>query len=219
MIGLCQSNQNNAQPRGHTHGFAVFAFGYSLMASKPDQKKQEKRAAEKLAAQRARMQKARNARKVTITNETPVNDHWVHKLTVDRSGMVKKKKKAPPESPMVKGKKLNPKPMTEEQRLKISLKNLTVQELKDMASMLLRGNYDDLKILAEDPSTSTLQVMLASTCVKIIAKGDMHALNLMLDRLIGKVKQKIEIESDAPPPQIIVNMPANGREAKQDKAS
>lgn len=97
------------------------------------------------------------------------------------------------------------------------LKNLTKQELVDVATMVVKGNLPDLKDIARDPTAPVVRVMLAAVCIKIIQKGDMSALNILLDRLVGKVKDELYLTTDNPP-QIIVTLPSNGREAKGEIA-
>jgi hypothetical protein len=82
---------------------------------------------------------------------------------------------------------------------------------------VVNGNVRALQKLAKDPESTVLMVMLAGVCVKIIEKGDMSALNVLLDRLIGKVKEEGRpFGADAPPPatetRIVVTIPSNGRE-------
>ncbi len=97
------------------------------------------------------------------------------------------------------------------------LKNLTKTELIDIGNLVIKGNIVELKAIAKNPDATVIQTMLASVAVKIIEKGDMSALDVLLNRLVGKVKEEIHASIDqANPPQIIVTLPSNGREAKID---
>src|SRR6188474_1129849 len=55
------------------------------------------------------------------------------------------------------------------------LRQLTQNELKKVANMVVFGDYQELMKIAKSPKGSVLQVMLASVVTRIIAKGDMSA--------------------------------------------
>lgn len=95
-----------------------------------------------------------------------------------------------------------------------ALKNLTKKELVDVANIIIKGNTDELLGLKDDPDASVLQVMIASIAVRVIKKGDMAALDILLNRLIGKVKDEVEHSGSMNLPQVVVKLPSNGKEAK-----
>lgn len=95
------------------------------------------------------------------------------------------------------------------------IKHLTKQELSEVANLIIKNNVEELKSLAKAPNSSVIQVMLASVAIKIISKGDMHALDVLLNRLVGKVKDEVH-HSGSVPAQVIVTLPANGREAPEE---
>jgi hypothetical protein len=94
------------------------------------------------------------------------------------------------------------------------LKNLTKAELVDVGNMVIKGDHDALKKLAKAPKATVLQRMLASVAVKVIEKGDMHSLDILLNRMVGKVKDEVAFTGNVP--QVVVNLPSNGREAKDE---
>lgn len=96
-----------------------------------------------------------------------------------------------------------------------ALRNLTKAELVDVGNLVIKGDFDTLKALARAPKATVLQRMLASVAVKIIDKGDMHSLDILLNRMVGRVKEEVTLTSNVP--QVVVNLPANGREAKEDE--
>jgi hypothetical protein len=101
--------------------------------------------------------------------------------------------------------------MSEEQK---KIRNLTNTELKEIASILVKGDVKALEeILKSTKGHTVLKVMLARISKKIMADGDMKDLDLLLNRLVGKVKEQIQTEG-APvqaASTVIVNIPANGR--------
>ena len=86
------------------------------------------------------------------------------------------------------------------------LKNLTEHEMIEIGSLVLKGSVDELRAIAKDGKASALKCMMAAVAVRTISKGDPAALEVLLNRLIGKVKERLD-----------VTMPSNGREAKIGK--
>ncbi len=92
-------------------------------------------------------------------------------------------------------------------------KKLTRDELQTMANMLLWGNMDNLKLVRDDPTASALAATIASVVVKIFERGDVHSLDVLLNRMIGKVKETIELAPNADSSPIVhIVLPSNGRE-------
>lgn len=99
-----------------------------------------------------------------------------------------------------------------------AVKLLTKQELVQVANIILRKDLAAIKEYSKTPGVSVLQLMVASVAAKIIREGNMDALDKLLNRLIGKVKDEVEHSgSITNPAQVIVTMPGNGREAKEDE--
>lgn len=99
-----------------------------------------------------------------------------------------------------------------------ALKKLSIQELEQIGNIIVKGNVEQLKAVAADPTASVIKVMVASIAIGIIKKNDMSALDKLLDRLLGKVKQTVQV--DGMPPanavQIVVSLPDNGFAAPKD---
>ncbi len=97
-----------------------------------------------------------------------------------------------------------------------AIKRLTKNELIEIGNFVIKGDVAALKALRKDDKTSVIKAMVASVALKAIAKGDQGAFEALMIRLIGKVKDEIEHTGSAViAPQVIVNMPSNGREAKK----
>ncbi len=92
------------------------------------------------------------------------------------------------------------------------LKNLTKGELVDVGNMVVKGDFDSLQKLAKDKKATVLQRMLAAVAVKVIEKGDMHSLDILLNRMVGKVKDEVAFTGNVP--QVVVNLPDNGRSVR-----
>ncbi len=73
------------------------------------------------------------------------------------------------------------------------VKRLTAIEVAEIGSLVLKNDIAALKAIAKEQTASTLKVMIAAVAVKVIEKGDAHALDVLLNRLIGKVKEHVEV--------------------------
>lgn len=95
-----------------------------------------------------------------------------------------------------------------------ALKNLTRNELVEVGNLIIKNNMRDLKKLAKDDDATVLQRMLAAVASKVVATGDQAALEVLLNRFVGKVKDEVEMTGTgilSSAPQIIVTLPDNGR--------
>ena len=91
-------------------------------------------------------------------------------------------------------------------------KQLTREQLQEVADVMLWGNITHLKSLEKDPSASALVAMLASVAVRIHEKGDMYAFDLLLNRILGKVSNKVEVSGATAGQVVQITLPSNGRE-------
>lgn len=96
-------------------------------------------------------------------------------------------------------------------------KKLTRDELAEVGGMLVRGNYEELLKLADDPKAPVLRRTLANIIKRANDRGDYAALEMVLNRIVGKVKEDIEI-NHTNRPQVIVMLPPNSRDAKPIEA-
>ncbi len=109
--------------------------------------------------------------------------------------------------------------------VKRAIKRLTTREIKDLSGMILNGNVEELQAVAKDKKASVIKVMLAACAVKIIQKGDAQSLNVILDRLIGKVPNPVRLSGGDGGPvevaesvRVVIKLPSNGREKISPKA-
>ena len=68
------------------------------------------------------------------------------------------------------------------------IKKLSNDQIAELGAIILEGNPDKLKEIINNPKSTVLQVAICSVLVKAINKGDMAAINALLDRIVGKVK-------------------------------
>ena len=83
------------------------------------------------------------------------------------------------------------------------MRQLTASDFAEIADLIVKGNLAQLQRIGKDPSSSALKVLISAIVIKAIQKGDMGALDTLLNRLVGKVKEKIEISgADGAPLQV-----------------
>ncbi len=98
-----------------------------------------------------------------------------------------------------------------------AIKNLTKAELIEIGNLVIKGSVKQLRELKDDEDQTVLKRMLASVCVKVISKGDMQALDVLLNRLVGKVKDDVTVTNlnRGEPARVVVTLPNNNREGKK----
>lgn len=97
------------------------------------------------------------------------------------------------------------------------LKNLTKSELVDVGNLIIRGNFKELEKLSKDPNETALRRMVAAQVMRAISSGDTTAFEAILNRLVGKVKDEVMQQMEIRTPQVIVTLPDNGRNAKDEE--
>lgn len=109
------------------------------------------------------------------------------------------KKKYPNLTPIKKGQVLNPEGGRAHNPMLKAIKRLTAAEVAEIGTLILSKNVTGLKTILNsaknDPEAkaSVLKTWIASVALRGIAKGDAHALDLLLNRLIGKTADRIKI--------------------------
>lgn len=76
-----------------------------------------------------------------------------------------------------------------------AIRRLTHEDVAQVGSLILDGNVEKLKEVQMDPTTTVLKVWMCSVAIKAINKGDAQALNALLDRIVGKSKEHINVVS------------------------
>lgn len=88
-----------------------------------------------------------------------------------------------------------------------AIKRLTQQELAEVGALVVKGSIAELQKISKDPNASALKCMIAAVAHRTITRGDPTALDKLLDRLVGKVKEQIEVTGADGGPQVIVSLP------------
>lgn len=101
--------------------------------------------------------------------------------------------------PFPKGVSGNPEGSRLHNPLTRAIKRLTAAEVAAIGALVLSKNVTGLRAVLEsaksdpDSKNSVLKTWIAAVAIKGIAKGDPHALDILLNRLIGKTADHIKI--------------------------
>lgn len=74
-----------------------------------------------------------------------------------------------------------------------AIRKITLEHIEEVADLILDGNLEKLKALASSPETSVLKVWIAKAAATGIQKGDLHSLDAILNRVLGKPKERHEV--------------------------
>ena len=85
-----------------------------------------------------------------------------------------------------------------EQQVSKEVKKLTGAQVEELASMLLSNNMAAIKAVHIDETATVLQRWMAS-CIDLgYRTASIYILERILDRIIGKVKQQVELSNAEP---------------------
>lgn len=73
------------------------------------------------------------------------------------------------------------------------IRKLSKEKFKELANILISGTREDLERMLASPGTTALTEMVIKVVLGIAERGDMTSLDRLLDRLIGKVKDEVEL--------------------------
>ena len=97
--------------------------------------------------------------------------------------------------PFKKGQSGNPLGRSLENPEMKKLKNLTEAEMVEVGSLVVKGTIKQLRAIKDDPNASALKCMMAAVAIKTISTGNPQALDILLNRLVGKAKERVEVVS------------------------
>jgi hypothetical protein len=70
------------------------------------------------------------------------------------------------------------------------IRQLTKEQFKDLANILLSGTFEDLQRIQDAPETTALTGWTVKVIITAWERGDYKTLDELLNRLIGKVKDE-----------------------------
>lgn len=74
-----------------------------------------------------------------------------------------------------------------------AIRQLTASEFAELANLVIKRDLMSLQAIGKEQGASALKVWIAAGVVKAIQKGDLYTLDIFLNRVIGRVKEKIEV--------------------------
>lgn len=76
-----------------------------------------------------------------------------------------------------------------------AMKQMTEKALAETIEKIMISPKQDVKDMLEDPTLSLAQRIVIKSAIKAESDGSFHSLNTILERVLGKVPDKVEIES------------------------
>lgn len=107
----------------------------------------------------------------------------------------------------------NPKGMPPRTATEMIIKKIAHDDIKEIIELISNDDLEGLKAIKKainskkkgPTGVKVIKALLASVAIKILEKGDMDALDKLLNRLVGKVKDQTEITgSNGLPFEVIV---------------
>lgn len=98
--------------------------------------------------------------------------------------------------PIKKGEVLNPNGARAHDPLKKELKKFTQKYMRDTIEIALTGNILGLQEIVKNPDSPAFQVGLAKSLYNAINQGDWGTLESIVQRVVGKIPDRIHLGSD-----------------------
>lgn len=91
----------------------------------------------------------------------------------------------------------------------VGLKMLHRTDVKVIMNRLAQMDIDKLEEVLKDKSRTVLEHIIGRVCLVAMKEGDYRRLDALLDRLIGKVKEEVEIKM--PKPVLVENLEGSAK--------
>lgn len=111
----------------------------------------------------------------------------------------------------------NPKGAGAHKKALAAVRKMTHEELAETCELILNSNRMELQAVLDDPTTPMLKVNLISAIMADTQKGLTYTVDRLLERIVGKPKERIELSGDPDNPmalqavQVVISLPDNGR--------
>lgn len=73
------------------------------------------------------------------------------------------------------------------------IRRLAKDDIAAIGQIILDGNLTELQKIKDDPDASVLKVWMAALIVRSMTKGDAGVFNVIMDRIVGRVKNSLEV--------------------------
>lgn len=75
------------------------------------------------------------------------------------------------------------------------VRKITSQALEEIGDLILSSDKDKLRSISEDETESVIRRIYAKAATNAMTKGDLVNLEMILNRVIGKVREKVDVSS------------------------
>lgn len=82
-----------------------------------------------------------------------------------------------------------------QQLLSLRTKKITIDRFREIIELVVSGNIKELTELIKHPQTPVLQIGLATAFLKAMKAGDYSTIERMIERLVGKIPEQINLVS------------------------
>jgi hypothetical protein len=94
-----------------------------------------------------------------------------------------------------KGESGNPKGRPKKLVPSMKIEGYKLTEINDTIQSIISMNMDDLKKVWNDPNATILEKTVAGALRKSLEKGNLESVETLLNRVYGKPKEKLDVES------------------------
>lgn len=94
--------------------------------------------------------------------------------------------------PIVKGEVRNPNGGRTHNKELRSVKALTQVEIAEVGGLILNNDVAALEEIIANPKSSVFKIWVCKISLKALERSDVNTLSILLDRIVGKVKEHVE---------------------------
>jgi hypothetical protein len=76
-----------------------------------------------------------------------------------------------------------------------ALRKITNQSLEEIGDLILSGDRPKLQEIASSNTEPAIRVAYAKATLNAMVKGDLSTLEIILNRVVGKVREKLDLSS------------------------
>jgi hypothetical protein len=74
-----------------------------------------------------------------------------------------------------------------------NLKKFSTKELEDLITVLFQADDVEIQAIINDPTAPRIKKIMAQVLEKAMETGNMNQVDMVLNRIVGKVKEKVEL--------------------------
>lgn len=74
-----------------------------------------------------------------------------------------------------------------------ALKKLTIETYREVIELIMTGTIKDLEALAKSETAPAVQIGIAMSLAKAIKNGDIHTIERLAERIVGKIPDELNV--------------------------